>query len=59
MEKKHDKYIFSMTAGEGLSMDDFDVEFYEYNQELSCDGSPTKVIKNFDELINLLEEWEE
>jgi hypothetical protein len=59
MIKNHDKYVFSMNAGEELSMDDFEVEFFEYNQELCCDGKPIKVIKSFDELINLLDEWEE
>jgi hypothetical protein len=59
MENKQDKYIYLMNAGESLSMDDFDVEFYEYNSELCCDGNPQKTIKNFEELIDLLEEWEE
>jgi hypothetical protein len=59
MEKNCDKYVFSMNAGESVSADDFNVEFFEYNQELCCEGNPMKIIKNFDELINLLDEWEE
>lgn len=59
MEKDHDKFVFSMNAGESLNVDEFNVEFFEYNQELCCEGKPMKVVKNFDELINLLDEWEE
>lgn len=58
MEKDHDKYLFSMNAGESLTVDDFNVEFFEYNPELYCEGNPIRVVKNFDELINLLDEWE-
>lgn len=59
MEKNHDNYIFSMTTSEDLTMDAFDVEFFEYNQELCCDGAPKKVVKTFDDLIHLLEEWDD
>jgi hypothetical protein len=58
MEKDHDKFVFSMNAGESLTVDDFNVELFEYNQELCCEGNPIRVVKNFDELINLLDEWE-
>ncbi|CAG9606409.1 hypothetical protein [Pseudoneobacillus rhizosphaerae] len=58
MEKDHDNYVFSMNVGESLTVDDFNVEFFEYNQELYCEGNPIRVVKNFDELINLLDEWE-
>jgi hypothetical protein len=59
MVKDHDKYVFSMNAGESLTVDDFNVEFFEYNQKMCCEGNPMKVVKNFDELINLLDEWED
>lgn len=52
-------YLFSITAGEDLAKDRFDVEFYQFNRELCCEGSPIKVVKNFDELLSLIEEWEE
>jgi hypothetical protein len=59
MAKNCDKYVFSMNAGESVNMDDFNVEFFEYNQELCCQGNPMRIVKNFDELIDLLDEWEE
>lgn len=59
MEKICDQYVFSMNAGESVSADEFNVELFEYNQELSCEGTPKKIVKNFDELIDLLDEWEE
>jgi hypothetical protein len=58
MEKDHDNYVFSMNTGESLTVDNFNVEFFEYNQELYSEGNPIRVVKNFDELINLLDEWE-
>jgi hypothetical protein len=59
MEKDDEKYVFSIDADENSTADEFNVEFFEYNHELCCEGNPRKVIKNFDELINLLDEWEE
>jgi hypothetical protein len=60
MEKNLQQFIFSMTAGECSSVDDFNVEFFDYNEELDCDGEPVKVVTNFGELLTLLDrEWEE
>jgi hypothetical protein len=59
MEKNHETYIFSLTTAEGISPDEFSIDLYEYNHELCCDGAPAKVVKNFNELIDLLEQWEE
>ncbi|MFD2444008.1 hypothetical protein ACFSO7_08415 [Bacillus sp. CGMCC 1.16607] len=59
MEKNNDNYLFSTTTKDGISDVEFDVELYEYNPEWCCDGSPIKAVKNFDELISLLDEWED
>jgi hypothetical protein len=59
MEKDDEKYVFSIDTGENSTADEFNVEIFEYNHEMCCEGNPRKIIKNFDELINLLDEWEE
>jgi hypothetical protein len=59
LDKEQETFVFSMTAGEGLVLDDFNVEFFEYNKELCCEGRPVKVVNNFDELINWLDDMEE
>jgi hypothetical protein len=53
------KYIFSISTEKELTPNDFDVELFKYNPELCCDGDPQKVIKNFEDLLSLMDEWEE
>jgi hypothetical protein len=59
MEINHPTFIYSVNSGEGISQNDFEVEFFDYNPELCCDGTPIKVIKNFDELLTFLDECED
>jgi hypothetical protein len=61
MEKvqMQNKFIYSIDAGEGLTAEDFAVELFDYNEALDCEGAPKIVIKNFDDLIQFLEEQED
>ncbi|WP_442600262.1 hypothetical protein [Neobacillus sp. D3-1R] len=59
MEKNQHNYVFSTNSGEVTSEEDFFVEIFEYNMENCCEGSHYRQIKNFDDLISLLEEWED
>lgn len=50
-----DDFVFSTTAtGIDNPTDEFLLELFDYSPDLSCDGIPKKVIKNFDELIEFL-----
>ncbi|GIN64425.1 hypothetical protein J27TS8_44180 [Robertmurraya siralis] len=46
-------YLTEVSALEDDS--DFYVELYPYRPDLQCSGSPIKVLHNFDELIDFLE----
>lgn len=59
MEKNPNNYIFSTTTGEVNSEEDFNVDIYEFNPEICCEGTTCRQLKNFDDLISLLEEWED
>lgn len=51
-----DDFVFSTTAtGIDNPTDEFLLELFDYSPDLSCDGIPKKVIKNFDELIEFFE----
>lgn len=53
-------YIFSTsTVSSSDSADEFVVELFENSPDQTCDGTPTKVIKNFSELIDFLELFDE
>lgn len=59
MEKNLKDYIFSTSTRDVISENDFNVEIYEFNSENGCEDSPYRQIKNFEELISFLEEWED
>ncbi len=48
--------IYTTTAATNDdSTDVFVVELFDYSPDLSCDGIPKKIIKNFDDLIDFFE----
>lgn len=52
-----DDFVFSTTAtSTDNPTDEFLLELFDYSADLSCDGIPKKVIKNFDELIDFFED---
>ena len=53
-----DEFIFSTTASSvngDSPVDEFILELFDYSPNQSCDGSPKKVITNFEELIDFFE----
>jgi hypothetical protein len=59
-EKVKDSYIFTTnTSTSSTTTDEFVVEFFEHTPDQCCDGAPTKVIKNFGELIDFIEQFDE
>jgi hypothetical protein len=53
---KQKDFIFSTTASMANSpVDEFILELFDYSPNQSCDGTPKKVITNFDELIDFFE----
>lgn len=49
------EYIFSTVVSDSTDVNEFIVEFYPEND---AEGSPFKITKNFDELIDFLNELE-
>lgn len=52
-----EEFIFSTISNVNAAgpHDEFILELFDYSPNLSCDGTPKKVIKNFDELIEFFE----
>lgn len=53
--KSTDNYQFATSTDEVSSSDDFVVEFFTGNDELTSEEIPSLKIKNLDELIDFLE----
>lgn len=53
-----DDFIFSTTTSSvngDSPVDEFILELFDYSPNQTCDGTPKKVITNFDELIDFFE----
>lgn len=53
-----DDFIFSTTTSSlngNSPVDEFILELFDYSPNQTCDGTPKKVITNFDELIDFFE----
>lgn len=53
-----DDFIFSTTTSSpngNSPVDEFLLELFDYSPNQTCDGTPKKVITNFDELIDFFE----
>ncbi len=55
MQKVRQDFIFSTVVSDSDEVNEFVVEFYSEEME----GSPAKITRNFDELIDFLNEMEE
>lgn len=58
-QKMKEDLIFMSEVSKEENNTDFHVEVFTYSSDLKCDGSPVKVIHNFDDLINFFENDEE
>ncbi|CEG27396.1 hypothetical protein [Bacillus sp. B-jedd] len=60
-DKKHRQveFVFSTSVTPNTSKEEFIVEFFPYTPDWSCMGQPTKITRNFEELIDFFEELEE
>lgn len=58
---KKDGFIFSTTTSSSSSADEFLVELFDYSPDQCCDGTPAKIIRNFDDLIDFIEQidWDQ
>ena len=52
-------FVFSTSVTPSPSKEEFIVEFFPYTSDWSSTGQPTKITRNFDELIGFFEELEE
>ena len=60
IKKSKDGFIFTTsTSSSSTSTDEFVVELFDNTPDQCCDGKPTKVTKNFEELIDFLEKFDE
>ncbi|WP_147534713.1 hypothetical protein [Bacillus marasmi] len=51
-----EEFIFSTTASDANSpVDEFILELFDYSPNQSCEGTPRKIITNFEELIDFFE----
>lgn len=57
IEKKNDEYIFSTSVSNQTKQDEFIIEFYPKNKTPIDNG--IKMTRNFEELIDFLEQLEE
>lgn len=56
---KHNEFIFATsTCEESSPVDEFILELFDYSPNQSCEGTPRKVITNFEELIDFFESIE-
>lgn len=55
---KEQSYIFTTSVTGASPKEDFFVELFEFCPDLNCDGLLLRVLKDFDELINFIEEME-
>ncbi|CAM3727595.1 hypothetical protein GCM10009865_27370 [Aeromicrobium ponti] len=53
---KEQSYIFTTSVTEASPKEDFLVELFEFCPNMNCDGLPIIVEKDFDELIDFIEE---
>lgn len=58
MNASHEDYIIRTEVLASTNDGEFHVELFPLKEDLKCTGAPTKVIHNFDELIEFLEEVE-
>lgn len=59
-EKINESYIFTTSTSTSFnSADEFVVELFDNTPGQCCDGTPTKIIKSFEELIDFLEQFDE
>ncbi|RHW42150.1 hypothetical protein D1B31_05805 [Neobacillus notoginsengisoli] len=52
-------FVFSTSVTPNPSKEEFIVEFYPCTPDLECNGKPIKITRNFEELIDFIEEMEE
>jgi hypothetical protein len=58
-EKTNEAYFFTTTVSNELKKEDFIVEFFTYPPSASSDDMPIKITKNFDELLDFIEQLDE
>ena len=58
-EKVSQDYFFSTTVSDDLEKEDFIIEFFSNPPNASSVDAPIKITKNFDELIDFIEQLDE
>jgi hypothetical protein len=58
-EKVKESFIFTTSTSSSTSTDEFVVELFDNTPDQCCEGTPKKVIRNFEELIDFLEQFDE
>ncbi|MDF0727991.1 hypothetical protein PY093_15060 [Cytobacillus sp. S13-E01] len=52
-------YIYETAVNPPVSGEEFSLELFHYSPDLSCSGTPCKKINTFDELLQMIDEFEE
>ncbi|MBT2689613.1 hypothetical protein J7I93_15585 [Bacillus sp. ISL-47] len=55
---KEQSYSFTTSVTEASQKEDFIVELFEFGPDMDSEGLPLKVLTNFDELIDFIEEMD-
>lgn len=58
-QRKKEDYIIATKVLNSTHKEEFVVEVYPYSLELDCEGTPSRTINNFDDLINFFDELDE
>lgn len=56
---RQNDFVFSTSVKSNPSKEEFIVEFFPYTPDWNCMGQPTKITRNFEELIGFFEEMDE
>lgn len=53
---QNEEFIFMSEVVESAKETDFYIEIFPFSPDMECEGTPVRVIHNFDELIRFFEE---
>lgn len=55
-QKETNDYIFTTNIVDSTCESEFMIKIFPYSADMECEGTPAKIIHNFDELIDFFEE---